>query len=152
MPASFQNKCLPVTINSYEWGTQNRENQELAGCQPCRVLLVAELVIQAAAARHLCCLHGEDHYHSQGASGLGGASKGQGAGGTRSSKDTGQQLLIWGPPTGANRSQELWTPVKSQWELLETSGKTLSGELAHKMPHTSHPSSPLIFTTGSCIK
>lgn len=33
MPASFQNKCLPITINSYEWGTQNRKNQGLAGCQ-----------------------------------------------------------------------------------------------------------------------
>ena len=53
MPASFQNKCLPVTINSYEWGTQNRENQELAGCQPCCLLLGAQPVIQATTAQHL---------------------------------------------------------------------------------------------------
>lgn len=33
MPARFQNKCLPITINSYEWGTQNRKNQGLAACQ-----------------------------------------------------------------------------------------------------------------------
>lgn len=39
MPASFQNKCLPVTINIYEWSTQNILNLELASFQKCHVQL-----------------------------------------------------------------------------------------------------------------
>ena len=37
-------------------------------------------------------------------------------------------------------------------EPPETAGKTLDGELTHKMPYTPRPFCPLIFTTGSRVR
>lgn len=125
MPSSFQNKCLPVTINSYKWGTENRKPE--AGRLPALPRVACtEPFIQAVAALRLLSLY-QDSCYRRSLSQLRGCFK-----------RNRERLVLRGyravatreQPLGANRSQEIGTS--------RYSGKTLSRTAGAQSPR--HPS------------